>query len=68
MRNAAMGLSDQEYLLARAAQERALAANAADEIVRAVHLKLAHEYSARAHVSEVVTKADNDVIGLSIGR
>lgn len=62
---AAMSLSDHDYLLARAAQERALAADAADEIVRAVHLKMAHEYSVRAHGSEVETRADYDVIGLA---
>jgi hypothetical protein len=59
-----MSHSDQEYLLARAERERDLAANAHDEIVRAIHLKLAHEYAVRAHIGEVARKADNDIIGI----
>ena len=41
--DAAMGRSDQEYLLAGAEQERALASETSDEIVRALHLKRAYE-------------------------
>jgi hypothetical protein len=36
---------DQEDLLARAEQERARATQASDELLRAIHLKLAHEYA-----------------------
>jgi hypothetical protein len=60
-----MSHPDQEYLLARAEQERAHAAQASDETVRAIHLKLAHEYAMRAHGSEVAARADNEVIGLT---
>ena len=59
-----MSQSDQEYLLARAEQERARASQASDEIVRAIHLKLAHEYATRAHAG-VSAKADTEVIGLT---
>jgi hypothetical protein len=62
-----MSQSDQEYLLARAEQERARASEAPDEIARAIHLKLAHEYAIRAHVGDVSSRADNDVIGLTSG-
>jgi hypothetical protein len=58
-----MSQKDQEYLLERAAQERAIASIAPNEIVREVHLRLAHEYEARANVSEVARRADNDVLG-----
>lgn len=44
----AMNQEEQDYLLARAAQERALAEESSDEIVREIHLKLALEYSRRA--------------------
>ena len=60
-----MSHPDQEYLLARAEEERAHASQASDEIVRAIHLKLAHEYSMRAHGSEVAARADHEVIGLT---
>jgi hypothetical protein len=60
-----MSHPDQDYLLARAEQERAHASKASDEIVRAIHLKLAHEYAMRAHSSEVAARADNEVMGLT---
>jgi hypothetical protein len=60
-----MSQEDRDYLLTRAAQERALARQASDEIVRGIHEKLAHEYEVRADVREVTAKADNDVIGLT---
>jgi hypothetical protein len=56
---------DQEDLLARAEQERARATQASDELVRAIHLKLAHGYAMRAHGIEVAARADNEVIGLT---
>lgn len=59
--------ADQEYLLARAKQERAQAAKASDEIVRAIHLRLAHEYSTRAHGASVSAETDKEVIGLISG-
>jgi hypothetical protein len=60
-----MSQSDQEYLLARAEQERALASQASDEIVRAIHLKLAHEYSTRAYAGIVPARADSEVFDLT---
>ena len=60
-----MSQSDREYLLARAARERAIAAQASDQIVRNVHERLAHEYEVRANVDEVAARADNDVIGMA---
>jgi hypothetical protein len=61
-----MSQSDQEYLLARAEQERALASETEDEIARAIHLKLAHEYSMRAHDGGVAAGADKEVLGLAL--
>jgi hypothetical protein len=58
-----MGQSDQEYLLARAEQERERATKSSDEIVRAIHLKLAHEYAVRAHNSDILARNDDDVVG-----
>lgn len=60
-----MSHPDREYLLARAEEERESARKASDEIVRAVHLKLAHEYSVRAQGDGSATKADNHVFGLT---
>ena len=60
-----MGQLDQEYLLARAEQERARASESSDEIARAIHLKLAHEYSMRAHGLGTPASADSDVLGLA---
>lgn len=62
-----MSQSDREYLLVRAAQERAKAEQASDEIVRRIHEKLAREYEVRANIQEVAAKADNDVIGPTSG-
>ena len=62
-----MSHKDLDYLLARAAQERALASQASDEIVQQIHEKLAHEYEVRANVGEVASRADNDVSGLTSG-
>jgi hypothetical protein len=62
-----MSHPDQDYLLARAEQERAQASQATDEIVRAIHLKLAHEYAMRAHGSDVAARADHEVLGLASG-
>lgn len=56
-----MGQSDPEHLLARAQEERELAAKCFDEIVRAGHLKLAHEYAMRAHGNDKAG-SDNDVL------
>ena len=61
-----MGQSDQEYLLARAEQERALASETSDKIVRALHLKRAYEYHLRAHGSLVAGGADIEVLGLAL--
>jgi len=58
-----MGQADRDYLLARAEQERARAGETSDEIVRAIHLKLAHEYSVRAHRGDDAPGGDNDVLG-----
>ena len=63
-----MGQSDQDYLLARAEQERELASRSADEIVRAIHLKLAHEYATRAHGNDLLSRDDNDVLGGAVSR
>jgi DNA-binding helix-hairpin-helix protein with protein kinase domain len=63
---AAMGQADKDYLLARAKQERALASETSDEIVRALHLKRAHEYSMLAHSSGVAAGADSEVLGLAL--
>jgi hypothetical protein len=63
-----MGQSDLDYLLARAEQERELASRSADEIVRAIHLKMAHEYAMRAHGNDLLSRNDNDVLGGSVSR
>jgi hypothetical protein len=62
-----MGQSDQEYLLARAEQEREIACRSSDEIVRAIHLKLAFEYSMRAQGSGTWPIGDSEIIGYPIG-
>ena len=62
-----MSHKDRDYLLARAAQEQALAAQASDEVVRQIHAQLAHEYEVCANVQVVTARADNDVIGLTSG-
>ena len=62
-----MSHEDRDYLLARAAQEEALAAQASDEVVGQIHGQLAHEYEIRANVQVVTARADNDVIGLTSG-
>jgi hypothetical protein len=51
-----MGQSDQEQLLACAVRERELAARSFDEMVRATHLKLAHEYAMRAHGEDLLAR------------
>jgi hypothetical protein len=61
----AMSQSDQEYLISRAAQERALAAEASDEIVQDIHRRLAREYEARARQGSAVDRNDNDLPGLT---
>lgn len=63
-----MGQSDQDYLLARSEQERELASRSADEIVRAVHLKMAHEYAMRAYGNDPLLRNDNEVIGGAASR
>lgn len=63
-----MDQSDQEYLLARAEQERALASKATDEIVRAIHLKLAHEYATRAHGEGTAASGQGNVLGGTASR
>jgi hypothetical protein len=63
-----MGQSDQDYLLARAEQEREQASRSSNEIVRAVHLKLAHEYAMRAHHDDIHWGSDNDVLGGATSR
>lgn len=60
-----MSRSDREYLLARAEQERAFAAQTSDEVARGIHLKLAQEYEVRANILEVSARADNDVLGVT---
>jgi hypothetical protein len=60
-----MSHRDRDYLLARAAQERALAEQAKDQFAREAHERLAHAYEVRANISEVTAKGDNDVIGLT---
>lgn len=62
-----MGQTDKDYLLARAEQEREMASRSADEIVRAIHLKLAHEYATRAHGNDL-SRSDDDVLGGSTSR
>ncbi len=61
-----MSQADQDHLLMRAEQERALASKASDEIVRAIHLKLAFEYSMRAHRIGVAPGGDNEVPGIAL--
>ena len=56
-----MGQSDQEHLLACAERERELAARSFDEMVRATHLKLAHEYAMRAHGDDLLARGDDAV-------
>ena len=63
-----MGQNDQGYLLARFEQERELASRSADEIVRAIHLKLAHEYAMRAHGSYLLFRRDDDLLGATSSR
>ena len=58
-----MAQSDQDYLLARAEQERARASESTDEIARAIHLKLAHEYAQRAHGLNEAAPSRDDVLG-----
>jgi hypothetical protein len=58
-----MSQEDRDYLLTRAAQERALAEQASDEIVREIHEKLAHAYEVRASGSELTARAANHVYG-----
>jgi hypothetical protein len=62
-----MSHPDQDYLLARAEQERSRAAQSSDEIARAIHLKLAYEYATRAHGREVGERENNEVLGLASG-
>jgi hypothetical protein len=62
-----MSQSETEYLLVRAAQERAKAAEAANELVQEFHERLARHYEVRANISAVVGKADNDVLGVTSG-
>lgn len=61
-----MSQSERHYLLARAERERRSAAEAPDDVVRSIHLRLAHEYDVRANVADVRSKADNDDEGLSL--
>lgn len=58
-----MGQIDTDYLIARAEQERELAAQSSDEIVRAIHLKMAHEYAMRAHSGMELSRDDNEASG-----
>lgn len=59
-----MSTEDRDYLLARAAKERAMAEEAPAGQVREIHLRLAHEYEVRANVRDVASRADNDALGL----
>jgi hypothetical protein len=63
-----MGQADQDYLLARAEREREMASKSVDEIVRAIHLKMAHEYAERAHGNGLRSESDNDVLGGAVSR
>jgi hypothetical protein len=63
-----VGQVDRDYLLARAKQEREQASKSADEIVRAIHLKMAHEYAMRAHGNDLFLRNDNDVLGGPVSR
>jgi hypothetical protein len=56
-----MGQSGQEHLLACAERERELAARSFDEMVRATHFKLAHEYAMRAHGEDLLARGDDAV-------
>jgi hypothetical protein len=58
-----MSQADQDYLLAKAEQERELASRSFDEMVRAIHLKLAHEYAMRAHGNDLLARGDDHVLG-----
>ncbi|WP_344708437.1 hypothetical protein [Sphingomonas humi] len=62
-----MSTKDRDYMLARAAQERAMAEQAPDEIIGEIHLQLAHEYEVRANVQDVASRAGNDALGLVSG-
>lgn len=62
-----MGLDDRAYLLARAEQERLRASQAPDEIVRAIHLKLAFEYATRADGGGTPAVADDESLGRNTG-
>ncbi len=63
-----MSQSDREHLLARAEQERELASRSADEMVRAIHLKLAHECAMLAHGDDLSSTGDDDVLGGNASR
>lgn len=58
-----MRKSEKEYLLTRAAQERSQAENASDELIREIHLKLAHEYTSRAEVEYIDERPGDHVYG-----
>jgi hypothetical protein len=55
--------SDYEYLRVRAAQERAHAEQAPNELVREIHLKLAREYEVRAIAGETTSEEGNKAFG-----
>jgi hypothetical protein len=63
-----MSQSETEYLLVRAAQERAKAAETTNEVVREIHERLACQYEVRANISKVTGRADNDVLGVTFSR
>lgn len=63
-----MSDSEHNYMLKRAAQEKALADEATDEFVRAIHLRLAQEYSMRAHGNYVDHRSsDHAFAATSVG-
>lgn len=62
-----MGLDDRAYLLARAEEERLRASQAPNDIVRAIHLKLAFEYATRADGGGTPAVADDEIIGRNDG-
>lgn len=57
--------SEREYLLARAAAERVIAAEASDETVRQIHASLAQKYELRAKLGNMTIRAANDAFRIT---
>lgn len=60
-----MSQSEQDYLRARAAQERALIEEGTDELAQSIHRKLARAYEARLRESSAAERNDNEKLDLT---